>query len=173
MGANRIDRDRDDEGRARNARPRDELGRPLPPGSVGVERIPEDLDLPPAESLAWAQDLLDRGLAFHAHEVLEGAWKSGPADERLLWQGLAQLAVGITHIRRGNVKGAVALLERAAERLASDAGPAPHGIDATGLVAYAHDLIADLRQGRTPLPGGLSPRLVSPRGPGSGPAARR
>ncbi|WP_261993079.1 DUF309 domain-containing protein, partial [Streptomyces sp. adm13(2018)] len=41
--------------------------------------------------------LLDAGMPFHAHEVFEDAWKSGPASERDLWQGLAQLAVGLTH----------------------------------------------------------------------------
>lgn len=156
----RIDRDRDEQGRARNARPRDALGRPLPPGSTGVERIPEDLDLPPAESLSWAQDLLDRGLAFHAHEVLEGAWKSCPEDERELWQGLAQLAVGITHVQRGNVTGALTLLERAAARLAATGGSAPYGIDVPGLLAYASALGADLRQGRHPGPEQLAPALV-------------
>ena len=155
------ERDRDGEGRARNSRPRDELGRPLPPGSVGAERIPEDLDLTPAESLAWAQDLLNRGLAFNAHEVLEGAWKSCPTEERVLWQGLAQLAVGITHIQRGNIKGAVTLLERAAERIGHD-DVIPHGIDATGLVGYAQELIADLRRGADPAPDRLTPRLVDP-----------
>ena len=171
----RRNRDRDEDGRARNARPRDELGRPLPPGSVGVERIPEDLDLPPEKSLAWAQDLLDRGLAFNAHEVLEGAWKSCPSHERLLWQGLAQLAVGITHVQRGNSTGALALLERAAERIGDSAGPptsrresagenrdtppAPYGIDAPGLVSYAHRLSADLRRGASPTPEQLTPRL--------------
>lgn len=158
----RFDRDRDDEGRARNARPRDELGRPLPPGSVGVERIPEDLDLPPEESLAWAQDLLDRGLAFNAHEVLEGAWKSCPAEERLLWQGLAQVAVGITHIQRGNPTGALSLLERGVERIGHDDGPAPHGIDAPGLITHVRSLIAELRDGLTPAPELLTPRLVTP-----------
>lgn len=155
------DRDRDEDGRARNARPRDELGRPLPPGSVGVERIPDDLDVTPDQALAWAQDLLDRGLAFNAHEVLEGAWKSCPDGERMLWQGLAQLTVGITHIQRGNAKGAVTLLERAAERLASDDGPAPHGIDTVGLISCAEDLIAGLRRGVDPAPDQLMPRLVS------------
>lgn len=159
-----IDRDRDEDGRARNARPRDELGRPLAPGSVGVERIPEDLDLSPAESLGWAQDLLDRGLAFHAHEVLEAAWKASPAGERALWQGLAQLAVGITHIQRGNTKGALSLLERAAERMGADGGPAPHGIDAAGLVSYAGNLISELHRGNNLAPGRLRPRLVDPSG---------
>lgn len=157
-----IQRDRDADGRARNSRPRDELGRPLPLGSVGVERIPEDIDLPAAESLAWAQDLLDRGLAFHAHEVLEGAWKSSPDGERMLWQGLAQLAVGITHIQRGNTRGAMSLLERAAERIGYDDSPAPHGIDATELISYADDLIADLQRGVDAAPDRLKPRLVGP-----------
>ena len=156
------ERDRDEDGRARNSRPRDELGRPLPFGSVGVERIPEDLDLPPSESLAWAQDLLERGLAFNAHEVLAGAWKSAPHEERTLWQGLAQLAVGITHVQRGNTKGAVTLLERAAERIGHDGGPAPHDIDAPGLLSYADELIAELRRGVEPAPGRLVPRLVRP-----------
>ncbi|PAY22311.1 hypothetical protein CEY15_14535 [Dietzia natronolimnaea] len=154
-----IDRDRDENGRARNARPRDELGRPLPPGSVGVERIPEDLDLPPAESLAWAQDLLDRGLAFHAHEVLEGAWKSSPTAERELWRGLAQLAVGITHIQRGNTRGARALLERAADSIGIQDDPAPHGIDTAGVVAHAHELMAELSRGANLAPSRLRPRL--------------
>ena len=66
-----VERDRDESGRPRSTRPRDALGRPLPQGSDGVPRIPDDLELPPAETLAYAQDLLDKGLAFNAHEVLD------------------------------------------------------------------------------------------------------
>ena len=124
-----VDRDRDEFGNARNSRPRDALGRPLPHGSQGVERIPDDLDLSPADSLAYAQDLLDRGLAFHAHEVLEAAWKNAPDDEREMWQGLAQLAVGITHVQRGNTAGAAGVLARAADHLDDAGRPARHGID--------------------------------------------
>lgn len=156
-----IDRDRDEDGRARNARPRDALGRPLPPGSVGVERIPEDLDLPPAETLAWAQDLLEQGLAFNAHEVLEGAWKSCPDHERMLWQGLAQLAVGITHVQRGNPNGAVSLFERAVRRIRLHDGPVPYGIDAAGLIAYADDLRGAVLTDELLGPGRLVPRLVA------------
>jgi hypothetical protein len=155
-----AERDRDESGRPRSTRPRDELGRPLPPGSAGVPRIPDDLELPPAETLAYAQDLLDRGLAFNAHEVLEAAWKNGPDEERELWQGLAQLAVGITHIQRGNVKGAVTVLRRASARISYDDRPAPHGIDAAGLINYVETLIDDLDAGVEITRDRLRPRLV-------------
>src|SRR5699024_6006349 len=94
-------RDRDPRGRPANARPRDGLGRPLPRESTGVAQVPDGLTLPPDETLAEAQRLLDEGLPFHAHEVLEARWKAAPYAERDLWQGLAQLAVGLTHILRG------------------------------------------------------------------------
>ena len=137
-----VDRDRDEFGNARSSRPRDALGRPLPRGSEGVARIPDDLELSPADSLAYAQDLLDRGLAFNAHEVLEAAWKNAPEDERGMWQGLAQLAVGITHIQRGNTAGAAGVLTRATDHL--DGSRARHDIDVDGLVAHARALIGDL-----------------------------
>jgi hypothetical protein len=136
------------------------LGRPLPPGSDGVPRIPDELDLTPAETLGYAQDLLDRGLAFNAHEVLEAAWKNGPDDEKTLWQALAQLAVGITHIQRGNVKGAVTVLRRASAGLAQNDKPAPHAIDVAGLVDYSDVLIDDLAANAAIAPERLRPRLV-------------
>ncbi|MCW2557319.1 MAG: hypothetical protein JWP55_1283 [Mycobacterium sp.] len=154
-----AERDRDESGRPRNTRPRDALGRPLPPGSEGIPRIPDELELTPAATLAYAQDLLDRGLAFNAHEVLEAAWKNGPEDERLLWQGLAQLAVGITHVQRGNLKGALAVLRSASGRLA-DARAAPHGIDAAGLADWADAVIADLAAGADITGQRLAPHLT-------------
>jgi hypothetical protein len=133
-------RDRDPAGRARNARPRDALGRPLPRGAAGDERIPDDLVLPPAEALRLAQELLDAGRPFHAHEVLEASWKAGPTAERDLWQGLAQIAVGLTHARRGNARGAVTLLRRGAQRVSGYGGAAPHGIDAAAVSQAADGL---------------------------------
>ena len=118
-----MTRDRDPAGRPRNARPRDALGRSLDPadgpgsGAAGTDRIPDDLVITGAKAAALADRLLRDGRPFHAHEVLEAAWKSGPSGERDLWQGLAQIAVGLTHARRGNARGAVALLSRGAERV--------------------------------------------------------
>ncbi|MEC3979872.1 DUF309 domain-containing protein [Amycolatopsis sp. H20-H5] len=135
-----TDRDRDDDGRARNARPRDGLGRPLPYGAEGVERAPEGVVRTPADSLAEAQRLLDEGKPFHAHEVLEDAWKSADGPERELWRGLAQLAVGLTHAFRGNGTGAAALLERGAENVEPFRESPPYGIDVAGLQAWARSL---------------------------------
>jgi hypothetical protein len=131
------ERDRDAAGRARNARPRDALGRPLPYGAVGEERAPEGVVRTPEASLAEAQALLDAGRPFHAHEVLEDAWKSAPEPERQLWRGLAQLAVGLTHAARGNATGAATLIGRGAANLAPYAAEPPHGVAVEALVRWA------------------------------------
>jgi uncharacterized protein len=137
-------RDRDADGRPRNARPRDGLGRPLPRGAEGVARIPDDVMLAPGPALAEAQRLFDEGLPFHAHEVLEGTWKSAAPDERDLWQGLAQLAVGLTHVLRGNAVGAATLLRRAHRRLSGYAADPPYDVDIAGLLAWTEDLLAKI-----------------------------
>ena len=191
-----MTRDRDPAGRPRNARPRDALGRPLDPadspgsGVAGADRIPDDLVITGAEAAALADRLLRDGRPFHAHEVLEAAWKSGPADERDLWQGLAQIAVGLTHARRGNARGAVALLSRGAERVrgyqggagsqdaaSSDEGSrggagsqravgraaSPFGMDVALFLAAADDLAARIeRDGLDGIPpADLSPGLLA------------
>jgi uncharacterized protein len=123
-------RDRDEQGRPRQARPRDELGRPLPYGAEGVEPVPED-PLPPVETVLFAQQLLEQGRPFSAHEVFEARWKDAPQTEQDLWQGLAQLCVGLTHALRGNAAGAERLLERGnsrLERYAAAGGPT-YGLD--------------------------------------------
>jgi hypothetical protein len=151
-----VERDRDDAGRARNARPRDGLGRPLPRGAAGVERAPEGIVRTPDRTLAEAQRLLDDGMPFHAHEVLEDAWKSAPQPQRALWKGMAQLAVGATHAARGNRTGAVTLLRRGAEYIEPYRDRPPYGIDVAGLLAWARDHAAALETGAGDVP---APRL--------------
>jgi hypothetical protein len=135
-------RDRDPDGRARQARPRDELGRPLPYGAEGVEPVSED-PLPPAEAIALARQLIDAGRPFAAHEVFEVRWKTCPPDERELWQGLAQICVGLTHHLRGNQKGAVRLVERGAGRLLrySLVDATPYGLDLDAIIACAEQQV--------------------------------
>ncbi|KQX92367.1 DUF309 domain-containing protein [Streptomyces clavifer] len=141
-------RDRDEEGRARNARPRDGLGRPLPYGTPGVERQPEGVVRSPDETVREAQRLLDAGMPFHAHEVFEDAWKSGPEAERELWRGLAQMAVGLTHAARGNSAGGARLLRRGAAAVEAFGESGPHGIGVGALIVWARELA-----GRVDTPG--------------------
>jgi hypothetical protein len=65
--------------------------------------------------------------------VLEAAWKAAPTAERDLWQGLAQVAVGLTHALRGNARGAAALLRRGCDRLDGYPGPGPYDVDTDGI----------------------------------------
>ncbi len=136
------DRDRDPAGRPRNSRPRDGLGRPLDRQAAGQPVMPGDLALSPPQALALAQRLLDEQRPFHAHEVLEAAWHAAPPDDRDFWQGLAQLAVGMTHASRGNSRGAAALLRRGASGLAGYPPRRPHGVDTAAVAATADELAA-------------------------------
>jgi uncharacterized protein len=169
-----VTRDRDPLGRPRNARRRDALGRPLDRDSAAGEaaaRVPDDLALPGAEAARLADELLRAGRAFSAHEVLEASWKTGPPDERDLWQGLAQVAVGLTHAHRGNAHGAVALLARGAQRVRAHQaqfppGPGrdhPYGLDLAAVLAAADDLAARIeRHGLADIPpADLRPGLLA------------
>lgn len=133
-------RDRDDAGRPRQGRPRDALGRPLPYGAIGVEPVPEEA-LPPVETIKLARRLVQEGRPFAAHEVFEARWKGGPDEERDLWQGLAQVCVGLTHAARGNSIGAARLLERGAARVEEyEAGHgAAYGLDLTAVIACVRE----------------------------------
>ncbi|WP_300611323.1 DUF309 domain-containing protein [Trebonia sp.] len=119
--------------------------------------IPDDLTVTPAEAAALGGSLLANDRPFHAHEVFEAAWKSSAGPDRELWRGLAQIAVGLTHARRGNARGAVALLRRGARRVGDYAGSSPpggqaasgsmpHGIDAEFVAAGAADVAARIER---------------------------
>jgi hypothetical protein len=54
-----------------------------------------------------------------------------------VWKGLAQIAVGLTHARRGNAPGAAALLRRGALAVADYSGVLPAGLDASAVVISA------------------------------------
>ncbi len=141
----------------RNTRPRDALGRPLPYGSEGVDGQPEGVRRTAHESLAEAHRLLSEGRPFHAHEVLEDAWKSRPVSERELWRGLAQIAVGVTHAARGNPVGARRLIERGARNIAPYEIDAPHGLDVRAVLSWSQEAVADIARDAPPPPPPLLP----------------
>jgi uncharacterized protein len=130
---------------------RDAAGRPVPPHSPqAVTQVPE-VERTADQALALAQQLLDEGLPFYAHDVLEAAWKSAVDQERALWQGLAQVCVGLTHVQRGNPAGAARLLWRGAGRLA-EAGAAAHGVRPEQVAAWALQAADLVERGAEPGP---------------------
>jgi len=148
------DRDRDQTGRPRNARPRDALGRPLDRADASPT-VEGPTPRSKAEALVQAQQLLDAGQPFAAHEVFEAVWKQTTGAERELWRGLAQLAVGITHARRGNEPGARSLLRRGCDNLSGFAGTTTDHVDIDGIRAWADAAVTDLSMTSRP------PRLAA------------
>lgn len=72
----------------------------------------------PAEYLHGVE-LFNRGEYFACHEALEGLWQSAAGEEREFLHGLIQAAAALHHDRRGNLKGARGVYERARHKLAS------------------------------------------------------
>ena len=75
------------------------------------------------------------------------------------------LAVGLTHLRRGNPSGATTLLRRGRARIARYAADPPYQVDIEGLLAWVDQRLTALGGGvqeTDPAP----PRLVAPDQPG-------
>jgi uncharacterized protein len=162
-GVTHLERDRNDAGRPANARPRDRYGRPLPRGArdeMAHAEEPEAVVSTLDEAFERAVALFDARRFFEAHEFFEHIWKSAwvdPAD-KAFWKGVTQTAVGCCHVQRGNDRGAVTLLERAAEHLAPY--PERHrGVDTVALAEAARSVAAQVRTE------GAAPERAFPRFP--------
>ncbi|MHB8511139.1 MAG: DUF309 domain-containing protein [Actinomycetota bacterium] len=139
-----MERDRDDQGRPRNARPRDALGRPLPRNAS--HELPHEPDpSTPKEALARGIRLFNEGRFFEAHEMWEFGWHKAPEPERDFWQGMIQVAVGFTHFQRQNPKGAITLLGRGANRL-SHYGRVHEGVPVADIASSARAAIQEIER---------------------------
>ena len=127
-------------------RARDALGRPVDASSPAAVEPVSDEPLPPPDAIALARQLLSTGRAFSAHEVLEASWKAAPPQERALWQGLAQVCVGLTHLQRGNRVGAARLLRRGAGQL--EHRQPSYGVDVPRVRAEALERAEAIEDGR-------------------------
>jgi hypothetical protein len=92
------------------------LGRPLS-RRAGAGYVEEALPQDPLELLRLGIEHFNAQRFFQAHETWESAWHPAPDPERDFWQGVTQIAVGFTHLQRGNLRGAATLLRRGAARL--------------------------------------------------------
>ena len=98
-------------------------------------------------------DLFNAGRFFDCHEVWEDVWNAQLPGERHFLQGLIQVAVGCEHFRRGNLKGAVSLLERGLRKIRKY-GPRHRGVRLAQLdrdASAALDAIRMAQNGQRPL----------------------
>ncbi len=137
----RLERDRNDAGRAENQRPRDRFGRPLPYDTDETE-LAEEWEYDTVEAaLGIGVNLWDEERFYEAHECLEDVWHNAPEADRLFWQGVIQVAVGCCHHQRGNRNGSTKLFQQAAEKLAGYPD-VHHGVDVEQLRVFCEGAAA-------------------------------
>jgi hypothetical protein len=86
---------------------------------------------------------------WHAHEDWETLWRAAPDDERDFYQGLIQVAAGLLHLQRRNLRGARNKLREGIAKLRRYE-PAHHGIFVSELIGIASDILSDLDSGYLP-----------------------
>ena len=108
--------------------------------------------LPPGE----AERLFREGVAlfngvryWHAHEAWESVWRAAPDEDRDFYQGLIQVAAGLLHVQRRNLRGARNKLSEGIEKL-HRYQPAYQGIFVNELIGQGTRLLGDLNDGYLP-----------------------
>lgn len=86
---------------------------------------------------------------WHAHEAWETLWRAAPDEERDFYQGLIQLAAGLLHLERRNLRGARNKLAEGIERL-RPYRPAHRGIAVSELIGACEPLLRQLQAGYLP-----------------------
>jgi len=86
---------------------------------------------------------------WHAHESWETIWRAADDEERDFYQGLIQVAAGLLHLQRRNMRGARNKLREGLEKL-EPYKPAHHGIFVSELIGEARRLLDDLDRGFLP-----------------------
>ncbi len=110
---------------------------------------------PPLDPIE-ADRLFRRGVAlfngvryWHAHEAWETLWRAAPDDERDFYQGLIQVAAGLIHLQRRNMRGARNKLSEGLAKL-RPYQPAYRGVFVNELIGEARRLLDDLEAGQLP-----------------------
>jgi predicted metal-dependent hydrolase len=71
------------------------------------------------ENFLCGVELFNAGKFFECHEAWEVVWLTADGEEREFLHAMIQAAAALHHFRRGNLKGARSVAERAVEKLRS------------------------------------------------------
>lgn len=122
---------------------------PGTPGDLAPGRTPP-LDAAEARRLFGEGVALFNGVRYwHAHEAWETLWRAAPNEDRDFYQGLIQIAAGLLHLKRRNLRGARNKLGEGLARL-RPYEPAHHGIFVNELMGQATRLLGELNEGHLP-----------------------
>jgi hypothetical protein len=91
---------------------------------------------------------------WHAHEAWETLWRASPDADRAFYQGLIQVAAGLFHLQRRNLRGARIKLSEGVGKL-RPYEPVHRGIFVNELIGRADRVLAELNAG-------LQPYLIPP-----------
>ena len=86
---------------------------------------------------------------WHAHEDWETLWRAADEEDRDFYQGLIQVAAGLLHLERRNLRGARNKLTEGLDKLRRYE-PAHHGIFVNELIGEARRILTDLEAGYLP-----------------------
>jgi uncharacterized protein len=110
----------------------------------------EALDPAEADRLFREAVSLFNGVRYwHAHEAWETLWRAAPDEDRDFYQGLIQVAAGLLHLERRNMRGARNKLSEGLARL-RPYEPAHRGVFVNELIGEARRLLDDLERGHLP-----------------------
>jgi hypothetical protein len=122
---------------------------PATPGDLPRGRTAA-LDPAEAERLFREGVALFNGVRYwHAHEAWETLWRAAPDDERDFYQGLIQVAAGLLHLERKNLRGARNKLAEGLDKL-EPYQPAHRGVLVNELVGKGRRVLDDLNAGFLP-----------------------
>ncbi len=103
-----------------------------------------------------ADRLFRRGVAlfngvryWHAHEAWETVWRATPDEDRDFYQGLIQVAAGLLHLQRRNLRGARNKLTEGLDKL-RPYEPAHNGVFVSELMGQGMRLLGELNAGHLP-----------------------
>lgn len=94
--------------------------------------------------LVKALDDFNRGEWSESHEILEELWSTERGEMRDFYQGVIQVGAALHHWRKGNLGGAVRLLETGAAYLRR-VRPLCQGVDVASLASSADRLREELQ----------------------------
>ncbi len=86
---------------------------------------------------------------WHAHEAWETLWRAAPDEDRDFYQGLIQVAAGLLHLQRRNLRGARNKLSEGMDRLRPYL-PSHRGVFVNELMGEARRILDDLESGYLP-----------------------